>query len=1121
MHQAQTLTRETRIRRRALARRRAFQRGQSIVVALLVLLLLGLAGALFVTIVARNLLNARHASRVVTADQYARAGITFAAAQLSNSLDGADWRPPLQTRLLNPPTEARELARYTAAVTANSLPAADPKDPDKNYLEAGFARYNTGVGRFLLRLTYTPVLLRDSVTSSFYDPVIKTDASGTEIPVVVPPGKYIKIESIGREGVIDLQDPTTYANNRSSDRLQAYQVAYQPIGITDYARFETNLANRSTTADIGVASRFYADDADGGIATPAAYDFVTDPNNPNTPVLKTTPLDPMPQVPHPVYQLYPVFTTYGAADAYKVVSGSGLVVPNPTAGTLSAIDTTGTKYLPGGGSFHANMPVRFFGKNLFYLNNAGINAPLYQDGLEVAGDLLLNGYDQTLPLFTTSTTAQKGQRASVEINPVDLTKLTAAPAPVAPATPTMNLFVVPSNDTGGPNGGFSTFGGLVRDGSPQNDSTGQPRSIGRLEPPRMDAVESASQLPRYKAIATTSPPRLDPTTGLAYAQASGALSPSQYGYGQSIYINNPNDIQQNSTTIGGGSTLIDQWLNNTAENVDKHDGKGGWDGQFYNPPGVNITLGRFPTGKNKPMPLYAYGIRMTLSQGKFPKPDGTDGTLGSQTVLYDDINASNDPATEKTKTLVPNPDNDVLLYAEGNVRVHGVASLDPADTDAFPANPDDDPTDKFPRHITIVTNGTAYIDGSLLKGNPDSTITVLAHDYVCVNTTQFLAGPQSDTNPLGTPPPTADGDHLTFGSDERWLSQEFNFGLPNGGTPATAYYGSPLGLYISAVPGATGSTQADLDIVNPVTGYSIRGINVLPFQKDALSAQSVWSPTFDPASLLPGSPDQLNPALQYFDLTKAALTDNSISPATALTSLVQSDTRLLVTRRDPNPTDPAATQDLLLNRVAILPMDIRIEAVLYAQTGSFFVIPGSWFNNDSSDSLDQFVPTVTTTNKTGTRITSAETHFPFYGQPIDMKIIISGAVSEAQPVDVADQTAWMLKWGWIPQYHGYASQVTPAAGAPMTGPPLESAGHLLTDASSTPKPGGKPAIGLQIIYNPQAGYPYHPADPAKPMDTSYYLRSDAYGRPLPFSPKLPVSAALLFAGESSEPPLLQ
>ena len=674
--------------------------------------------------------------------------------------------------------------RATTAVKTNLPSLAGSTDPDAKYLEAGFARYNTGAGRFLLRLTYTPVLLKDA-QGQYYDPVTQTDASGTEVPVAIPPGKYIKIESIGREGVIDFLDPTTYANNRSSDRLQAYQVAYQPIGITDYARFETNLSNRSTTADIGVTSRFYAQDTDGGVATAGAYDFIPDPNNANTPLLDSNG--------QPSYQLYPIFTTYGAADAYKF--SGGVVVPNPTAGSLSAIDPTQTKFLPGGGSFHANMPVRFFGKNLFYLNNAGVNAPLYQDGLEVAGDLLLNGYTQGQPLYTTSTSATTGQRASVEINPADLTKLTAAPAPAA--APTNNLFVVPSNDTGGggSNGGFSTFTGLVRDGSPQTDSTGQPRSIGRLEPPRMDAVESSSQLPRYKAIAMTSPPRtyLD---GMGNTQTYAAGS-GQYGYGQSIYINNPSDIQGNSTTIGGGSTLVDQWLNNTAENADAGGGKGGWDGQFYNPPGVNITLGRMNVDPTKYKSTF--GIRMNLSSGTFPNPDGTAGTSASQTVLYDDINASNDPATEKTNYTGANPDNDVSIYAEGNVRLHGVGSADPADPDTTLSN-----QDKYPRHITIVTNGTAYIDGSLLKGNPDTTITVLAHDYVCVNTTQFLAGPQSDDNSLGTTGPNKTGDDLDFSAPESRLIQEFNFGLPNGGTasiwPMAAFRSASMSARTSKPP---------------------------------------------------------------------------------------------------------------------------------------------------------------------------------------------------------------------------------------------------------------------------------------------------------------------------------
>ena len=55
-------------------------------------------------------------------------------------------------------------------------------DPDRDYLDSRlYARYNTGAGRFLLRVTYDPINLNTSQH--------------------VPPGRYLKIESIGREGV--------------------------------------------------------------------------------------------------------------------------------------------------------------------------------------------------------------------------------------------------------------------------------------------------------------------------------------------------------------------------------------------------------------------------------------------------------------------------------------------------------------------------------------------------------------------------------------------------------------------------------------------------------------------------------------------------------------------------------------------------------------------------------------------------------------------------------------------------------------------------------------------------------------------------------------------------------
>ena len=144
-----------------------------------------------------------------------------------------------------------------------------------------------------------------------------------------------------------------------------------------------------------------------------------------------------------------------------------------------------------------------------------------------------------------------------------------------------------------------------------------------------------------------------------------------------------------------------------------------------------------------------------------------------------------------------NPNNDVVIYAEGNVRVRGIVSaVDPRTAGRTMTS--------RPRHVTVITNGTAYIDGSIIKGNPNSSITIMARDYVCVNTTQFLAG-AADTYPG-----VNDG-LLDFAQDSDQLVQEFSFGVAPSTYPTTA----PLALYVSGGAGASGSAAADFDITQP------------------------------------------------------------------------------------------------------------------------------------------------------------------------------------------------------------------------------------------------------------------------------------------------------------------
>ncbi len=117
---------------------KARRRGQSLIVAVIVMFVLLLIGSIFVGIVARNLLNSGRAKDTVSAGQFAEAGIKYADLNLQNSPEGADWRP--------------------APVLAASINA---NDPDANWLRRGFSRIELNGGRALVKVTYRPGTMTD------------------------------------------------------------------------------------------------------------------------------------------------------------------------------------------------------------------------------------------------------------------------------------------------------------------------------------------------------------------------------------------------------------------------------------------------------------------------------------------------------------------------------------------------------------------------------------------------------------------------------------------------------------------------------------------------------------------------------------------------------------------------------------------------------------------------------------------------------------------------------------------------------------------------------------------------------------------------------------------------
>jgi hypothetical protein len=172
----------------------------------------------------------------------------------------------------------------------------------------------------------------------------------------------------------------------------------------------------------------------------------------------------------------------------------------------------------------------------------------------------------------------------------------------------------------------------------------------------------------------------------------------------------------------------------------------------------------------------------------------------------------------------------------------------------------------------------------------------------------------------------------------------------------------------------------------------------------------------------------------------------------------------------------AYNKPLWISRVATSPMDIRIEAVLYAQDGSFFVIPGEWMNSDANDqrgpnalgSLRYNDPVRAGWRKDD--LTDGPSAYPFFAEPPDVRVVIDGAIAENTPADKDYQTAWARHWGWTPE----------------TRPDGSDSAHN--------------GEGLVYLYDNDLRIP---------------LRYDKYNRPLPPMPALPVSPDLVFFGEAS------
>ena len=79
------------------------------------------------------------------------------------------------------------------------------------------------------------------------------------------------------------------------------------------------------------------------------------------------------------------------------------------------------------------------------------------------------------------------------------------------------------------------------------------------------------------------------------------------------------------------------------------------------------------------------------------------------------------------------------------------------------------------------------------------------------------------------------------------------------------------------------------------------------------------------------------------------------------------------------------------------PLPVQIQALIYAQNGSWFIIPGPWFNEDTSNApYDQAY--------------YQGRQSPGYHEPLNIALQFYGAISENMPAPIGDVADWTSKW---------------------------------------------------------------------------------------------------------------
>lgn len=992
--------------RRALGRRVNRERGQALLIAVLLMSVILLVGILFAAVVSYNQeQSARHLD-LVAAQLQAEAGINYASGMLERSPQGADWRPRFVPYTGNGSEDA------TDPTTWPKDPATWPNPP---------ARYEDGSADFNFYGPDGAEGTEDDYYSDFeivrgwfplrHGSRTETDESKRTFmrmgffrfpdPNQVAPGNVGKdAEQIGR-GYFFLQvtydpdppyepgdDPSKQDRmsgntrivsiGRSEQESNVFRrlVAYKPIGLLDNMRWVTNKSGAARSAAIGLRASVNLSFLQGAATT-----------------LPTSGLDE---------NLYTYL--YGPLRSAVPLYWAGQKVTN-ASGDVASLQLR-LRSAPASGEGYLRDDYVLAPRGLYWIDDPDSATP--NDGAGAA------------------TVAVNGTVSG------DLPDVLEPDATSGPSRVYVKSTEVPP-----------------------------------LAPVDLDARDPLSGVSRYQALTRESGQLVaatdaDGATGVA---SGDPVNTGLYGGGAGMYVNNVNDVQyRGSDGRSNLAALQSDWVK-TPAGVGQLGGPGeggqtSWNATFttYTPPGVEIEF--FPSEEAVLATCTSGSSSGTppATVGTLWWPNHTAGAPGIKITRHDQRwrraqydggswHVGEDSGQNVMVIDYPRYPNQVIL-AEGNVRVKGI----------LPARDPAAPELNRTFDVTVVSNATIYIDGQLMTaqdvhGRRNDTIApvadgvldedtakvaLLAGDNVCLNPTQLV--PQL-TSGLVTAAaddkanPTLADQHLELFPDATgYVYSQWRLGWPDvdsdndgygNGTPGTPV-AAGTNVYLTPIHAADEPGPSGMSL----TTYQEGGASA-PFRFSALAGiLDPYAFIFLPATgaIVPAGVDPLavsRAVLPSWQTPGSTPANRFTSPAvpfdvtTVLTKAIGETNAVTMAHRDPQ--IGAGSTPYLVKKWKIeecfnydagggtfyqIPMGAihaKINALMYAQRGCWFVIPGTYFDPEAATESDY--------DGDGT-ITPLDTLYAARFRRYNYEITVRGTITEDHTAPLEAQEAWMVRWAY-------------------------------------------------------------------------------------------------------------